>query len=165
MSQLTAEQQRKIEENRLRALERRAERMGQTPIINNQTSAGPSGTSVQRQPPGRSLASRPAALVQHRDSAPKLYVPLSKHQPQGFNNQKPAWPTHHQSSANGKQINQSRLCNTSPLRQVRWVSVESIMLSHSIIWMTHNLSFTPFAVFPHRSKLSTHFLSHQEVIV
>ncbi|XP_034430131.1 SWI/SNF-related matrix-associated actin-dependent regulator of chromatin subfamily A-like protein 1 [Hippoglossus hippoglossus] len=112
--QLTAEQQRKIEENRLRALERRAERMGQAPSINNQTLAGPSRASVHRQAP-----------VHHRDSpsssvsAPKLYVPLSKHQPQGFNNQKQAGPTHHQSSANGKQISQSRPCNSSPLRQIQ----------------------------------------------
>ncbi|XP_053295798.1 SWI/SNF-related matrix-associated actin-dependent regulator of chromatin subfamily A-like protein 1 [Pleuronectes platessa] len=116
--QLTAEQQRKIEENRLRALERRAERMGQAPSINNQPSAGPSRASVQRR--------APAAPDNHRDSsssavsAPKLYVPLSKPQPAlGFNNQKQAWPTHNQSSANGNQINQSRPSTSSPLRQIQ----------------------------------------------
>ncbi|XP_029314570.1 SWI/SNF-related matrix-associated actin-dependent regulator of chromatin subfamily A-like protein 1 isoform X2 [Cottoperca gobio] len=48
-NQLTAEQQRKIDENRLRALERRAQRLGQTVSINKQTSGGFSSTSVQIQ--------------------------------------------------------------------------------------------------------------------
>lgn len=60
-SQLTVEQQRKIEENRRRALERRAQRQGQTSSSNTQTSVGFSGASGPVQPSRQSGASDHAA--------------------------------------------------------------------------------------------------------
>uniref|UniRef100_A0A3B4ZBX5 SWI/SNF-related matrix-associated actin-dependent regulator of chromatin subfamily A-like protein 1 n=1 Tax=Stegastes partitus TaxID=144197 RepID=A0A3B4ZBX5_9TELE len=58
-NQLTAEQQRKIEENRRKALERRAQRLGQTIGTDKQSSAGSSSTSVQAQPPKQSFSTDP----------------------------------------------------------------------------------------------------------
>nr|XP_019945745.1 PREDICTED: SWI/SNF-related matrix-associated actin-dependent regulator of chromatin subfamily A-like protein 1 [Paralichthys olivaceus] len=140
--QLTAEQQRKIEENRRRALERRAQRLGQAASINNQPSFGPGSISVHKQAPAQSLASDPAALVHHRDSscssvsAPKLYVPPSKHKPQGFNNQKQG-PTHHQ-SVNGNQINQSRQLNATTKRQIQ--VIDQVMVGGGPAQSKPNLS-------------------------
>uniref|UniRef100_A0A8D3DHM2 SWI/SNF-related matrix-associated actin-dependent regulator of chromatin subfamily A-like protein 1 n=1 Tax=Scophthalmus maximus TaxID=52904 RepID=A0A8D3DHM2_SCOMX len=72
--QLTAEQQRTIEENRRRALERRAQRLGQPVGFNDVTSAGPGGAPVQRQPPpAHRVSPDPAALVHHRDTSPVLF--------------------------------------------------------------------------------------------
>ncbi|XP_068428512.1 SWI/SNF-related matrix-associated actin-dependent regulator of chromatin subfamily A-like protein 1 isoform X2 [Clinocottus analis] len=65
-NQLTVEQQRKIEENRRRALERRAQRLGQTTGSNAQASVGFSSASVQVQPSTRSGASDHAALARPR---------------------------------------------------------------------------------------------------
>uniref|UniRef100_A0A8D0AHD9 SWI/SNF-related matrix-associated actin-dependent regulator of chromatin subfamily A-like protein 1 n=1 Tax=Sander lucioperca TaxID=283035 RepID=A0A8D0AHD9_SANLU len=87
-NQLTAEQQRKIEENRRRALERRAQRLGQTIRSDTQTSSGLSSTSVQvtLQPSKQSVASDPATLAQHTASAPKRFVPPFKKDSPSFNN-------------------------------------------------------------------------------
>uniref|UniRef100_A0A8P4G4K2 SWI/SNF-related matrix-associated actin-dependent regulator of chromatin subfamily A-like protein 1 n=1 Tax=Dicentrarchus labrax TaxID=13489 RepID=A0A8P4G4K2_DICLA len=78
-NQLTAEQQRKIEENRRRALERRAQRLGQSTSSSKQTPGGFSSTSVQVQPSKQSFTADPATLGHHREtpssaSAPKLFV-------------------------------------------------------------------------------------------
>ncbi|XP_041857728.1 SWI/SNF-related matrix-associated actin-dependent regulator of chromatin subfamily A-like protein 1 [Melanotaenia boesemani] len=54
--QLTAEQQRKIEENRRKALERRAQRLGQTINSNKQPLTGFSSTSEQAQLPKQSFS-------------------------------------------------------------------------------------------------------------
>lgn len=120
-NQLTAEQQRKIEENRRKALEKRAQRLGQAVSTNKQTSEGLSSTSVQIQPPKQSVAPYLAALPSDRDasssvSAPKLFVPPPRKETQSFSSQNQG-PKHQQSSGGGNQINQSALCNS---RQVRF---------------------------------------------
>uniref|UniRef100_A0A8C4HQK8 SWI/SNF-related matrix-associated actin-dependent regulator of chromatin subfamily A-like protein 1 n=1 Tax=Dicentrarchus labrax TaxID=13489 RepID=A0A8C4HQK8_DICLA len=67
-NQLTAEQQRKIEENRRRALERRAQRLGQSTSSSKQTPGGFSSTSVQVQPSKQSFTADPATLGHHRET-------------------------------------------------------------------------------------------------
>uniref|UniRef100_A0A671Z2A2 SWI/SNF-related matrix-associated actin-dependent regulator of chromatin subfamily A-like protein 1 n=1 Tax=Sparus aurata TaxID=8175 RepID=A0A671Z2A2_SPAAU len=74
-NQLTAEQQRIIEENRRKALERRAQRLGQTTSSNKQISVGFSGTSVQVQPPKHSVNSEAATLAQHRGTHSSAAAP------------------------------------------------------------------------------------------
>ncbi|XP_068602328.1 SWI/SNF-related matrix-associated actin-dependent regulator of chromatin subfamily A-like protein 1 [Brachionichthys hirsutus] len=76
--QLTVEQQRKIEENRRKALERRAQRRGQNAGNNNQASAGSSSTSVQAQPPRQGWGSDPAPLDHHRETPGPLPAPFTK---------------------------------------------------------------------------------------
>ncbi|XP_040913940.1 SWI/SNF-related matrix-associated actin-dependent regulator of chromatin subfamily A-like protein 1 [Toxotes jaculatrix] len=122
-NQLTAEQQRKIEENRRKALERRAQRLGQTVCTNKQTSAGFSSTSLQIQPPKQSVAPDPANIAQHRDtsssvSEPKRFVAPINQESQSFSYQKQG-PKHQQLSGSGNQINQSTLCNSASSRQVQ----------------------------------------------
>ncbi|XP_035460497.2 SWI/SNF-related matrix-associated actin-dependent regulator of chromatin subfamily A-like protein 1 isoform X2 [Scophthalmus maximus] len=124
--QLTAEQQRTIEENRRRALERRAQRLGQPVGFNDVTSAGPGGAPVQRQPPpAHRVSPDPAALVHHRDtstcsvSAPKRYVPPPKHQSQGFSNQKQEPAARQQSAGGGNHINQGGPCTSASSRQIQ----------------------------------------------
>uniref|UniRef100_A0A8C4NSY5 SWI/SNF-related matrix-associated actin-dependent regulator of chromatin subfamily A-like protein 1 n=1 Tax=Dicentrarchus labrax TaxID=13489 RepID=A0A8C4NSY5_DICLA len=112
-NQLTAEQQRKIEENRRRALERRAQRLGQSTSSSKQTPGGFSSTSVQVQPSKQSFTADPATLGHHREtpssaSAPKLFVPPFKKDSQSFYNLKQG-PKHQQLSGIGNQINQSTL--------------------------------------------------------
>ncbi|XP_007577659.1 SWI/SNF-related matrix-associated actin-dependent regulator of chromatin subfamily A-like protein 1 isoform X2 [Poecilia formosa] len=75
-NQLTAEQQRKIEENRRKALERRAQRLGQ------QTSAGFNGASVQTDFPKQSENHRNPPL-----SVPPRFVPPFKQDSQITSNQ------------------------------------------------------------------------------
>ncbi|XP_035532610.1 SWI/SNF-related matrix-associated actin-dependent regulator of chromatin subfamily A-like protein 1 [Morone saxatilis] len=121
--QLTAEQQRQIEENRRRALERRAQRLGQS----KQTSAGFSSTSVQVQPSKLSFTAGPAALSHHREtpssaSAPKLFVPPFKKDTQSFFNLKQG-PKHQQVSGIGNQINQSTLSNSASSRQIQVIDL------------------------------------------
>ncbi|KAK1902864.1 SWI/SNF-related matrix-associated actin-dependent regulator of chromatin subfamily A-like [Dissostichus eleginoides] len=89
-NQLTTEQQRKIDENRRRALERRAQRLGQNISDNKQTSADSTSTSVQVQTSKRRLDSDPAAAP-HREtlssaSAPKRFVPPFKKDSGSLNN-------------------------------------------------------------------------------
>uniref|UniRef100_A0A671Z2A3 SWI/SNF-related matrix-associated actin-dependent regulator of chromatin subfamily A-like protein 1 n=1 Tax=Sparus aurata TaxID=8175 RepID=A0A671Z2A3_SPAAU len=126
-NQLTAEQQRIIEENRRKALERRAQRLGQTTSSNKQISVGFSGTSVQVQPPKHSVNSEAATLAQHRGThssaaAPKPFVPTFKKGSQSFLNQNQD-PKNQQLSSTGNQINQSTLCNSASSRQVRSIQV------------------------------------------
>ncbi|KAM9850478.1 SWI/SNF-related matrix-associated actin-dependent regulator of chromatin subfamily A-like protein 1 [Aulostomus maculatus] len=95
-NQLTAEQQRKIEENRRKALERRAQRLGQT-------TSGQSGTSRVSEPPKHNSLPDPAA-PNHQEtsgsaSAPKGFVPLSKRDSKSFSN-----PNPQQLSESGNQI-------------------------------------------------------------
>ena len=128
-NQLTAEQQRKIEENRRRALERRAQRLGQTA---KQTSAGSSGTSVQIQAPKQSVAPDPAALGHHRDGSgsatvPKRSVPFPGKESQGFSNQTQGGPKHQQLSGRGNQIEQSTPCSSASTSQVR-LNVQSFII-------------------------------------
>ncbi|XP_054471229.1 SWI/SNF-related matrix-associated actin-dependent regulator of chromatin subfamily A-like protein 1 isoform X2 [Anoplopoma fimbria] len=121
-NQLTAEQQRQIEENRRRALERRAQRLGHAISSNAQTSGGfSSSTSVQEQPSKQSFA----ALAHHRHpetlssaSAPKLFVPPLKKDLTSFNNYNQG-PKHQQLSSASNQINQSTLFNSAPKRQIQ----------------------------------------------
>eukprot|EP00064_Thunnus_orientalis_P009349 superscaffoldBa00001180_g9373 len=105
--QLTVEQQRKIEENRRKALERRAQRLGQTVTTNKQNSPGYNSTSVNVfQPPKQSALPDPATLSHHREtndqaSAPMRFVPPFKKDSQSFSNQNPKLQ---QVSGTGNQI-------------------------------------------------------------
>lgn len=74
-NQLTAEQQRKIEENRRKALERRAQRLGQSVGTTcNQPSVGSSVATVRPQPSNQ-VASLAPADQKTSNSAPKRFVP------------------------------------------------------------------------------------------
>uniref|UniRef100_A0A7N6BDB4 SWI/SNF-related matrix-associated actin-dependent regulator of chromatin subfamily A-like protein 1 n=1 Tax=Anabas testudineus TaxID=64144 RepID=A0A7N6BDB4_ANATE len=89
-NQLTAEQQRKIEENRQKALERRALRLGQSVSTNKQTPVGFNTASVQIQPHKQSIAPDWAVITNHGDtsisgSAPKLFVQPFKNDAQSSN--------------------------------------------------------------------------------
>ncbi|XP_031155250.1 SWI/SNF-related matrix-associated actin-dependent regulator of chromatin subfamily A-like protein 1 isoform X3 [Sander lucioperca] len=136
-NQLTAEQQRKIEENRRRALERRAQRLGQTIRSDTQTSSGLSSTSVQvtLQPSKQSVASDPATLAQHTASAPKRFVPPFKKDSPSFNNYNQGPKQQQQLSATSNQINQISSDSTrqiqviDPLPQTRNQHVSSPVLS------------------------------------
>lgn len=140
-NQLTAEQQRKIEENRRKALERRAQRLGQTISSNKQTSVGFNSISVPAQPPKQSINSEPATLAHHGEtlsttSVPKEYVPPFKTDLQGFSYQNQG-PKHQQLSGTGIQINNSVLSNSAsrkvqiidPLPQTRGQHGSSSVLS------------------------------------
>ncbi|KAK5861167.1 hypothetical protein PBY51_022583 [Eleginops maclovinus] len=87
-NQLTTEQQRMIEENKRKALERRAQRLGQTIGDNKQTSAGFNSTSLHTYK--RQLDSDPVAAP-HREtlssaSAPKRFVPPFQKDSRSLNN-------------------------------------------------------------------------------
>ncbi|XP_036965140.1 SWI/SNF-related matrix-associated actin-dependent regulator of chromatin subfamily A-like protein 1 [Acanthopagrus latus] len=142
-NQLTAEQQRKIEENRRKALERRAQRLGQTTSSNKQIPVGFGSASVQVQPPKHSVNSEAATLAHHREAhspsaAPKPFVPPFKKDSQSFLNQNQD-PKNQQLSSTGNRINhQSTLCNSAssrliqvidPLPQTRTQHVSSPVLS------------------------------------
>ncbi len=128
--QLTAEQQRMIEENRKKALERRAQKLGQAVNSNKQTSSGFSSTTVQVQPPKQSSNSHSATLAHHREthpatSAPKRFVtPLKtdSHSPQDQNQ----GPKHHQSAP----------YNTASSRQVRFIM---LLFSSFVGWRQNEL--------------------------
>ncbi|XP_042351287.1 LOW QUALITY PROTEIN: SWI/SNF-related matrix-associated actin-dependent regulator of chromatin subfamily A-like protein 1 [Plectropomus leopardus] len=122
-NQLTAEQQRKIEENRRKALERRAQRLGQTSSSNKQSPVLSSSTSVQLQRFKQSVSSDPAAPAHHAEtlsstSAPQRFVPPFKKDSQSFNNYNQS-PKHQQSSGTNNQINQSTLWTSAPTRQIQ----------------------------------------------
>nr|XP_046260355.1 SWI/SNF-related matrix-associated actin-dependent regulator of chromatin subfamily A-like protein 1 [Scatophagus argus] len=124
-TQLTAEQQRKIEENRRRALERRAQRLGQTISNNKQTPVVFSSSSVQVQAPKQGINSDPATFTHHREtpcsaSAPKRVVLPFKQDLQTFSNQNQG-PKPQQSSGIGSQINQSNLINTASSRKTQLI--------------------------------------------
>ncbi|XP_045909723.1 SWI/SNF-related matrix-associated actin-dependent regulator of chromatin subfamily A-like protein 1 isoform X1 [Micropterus dolomieu] len=122
-NQLSAEQQRKIEENRRRALERRAQRLAQTVNSSKQTSVGFSSTSLQAHPPVQINASDLATLAHHREapssaSAQTWFVPPFKKDSESFSNQNQG-TKHQQLSGTGNQINQSTLCNSTSSRQIQ----------------------------------------------
>lgn len=107
-NQLTEEQQRKIEENRRKALERRAQRLGQT-------ASNRMVTSAEVQPQKQS-----AATVGHPGGSIPVYAPQQSAQPlikdaQTRMNQNHGLK-HQQFSCN--QIDQSTLCSSAS-RQVR----------------------------------------------
>ncbi|XP_028249272.1 SWI/SNF-related matrix-associated actin-dependent regulator of chromatin subfamily A-like protein 1 isoform X2 [Parambassis ranga] len=115
--QLTAEQQRRIEENRRKALERRAQRLGQTTSSNAQSSAGSVRAPVQALLSKRSATPDP----DHRETpapAPKRFVPALKTESQSVSNQNQC-PNHQQVSVGaGSQINQTSLYNSASSKQV-----------------------------------------------
>lgn len=121
-NQLTAEQQRKIEENRRRALERRAQRLGQTVNTNEQHSSGYNSTSVNVfQPFKQSVPPDHAIISHHKEtngqaSAPKRFAPPFKKDSQSFNNENTKLQ---QVSGLGNQISPSTLHNIASSRQVR----------------------------------------------
>uniref|UniRef100_UPI003AB0F028 SWI/SNF-related matrix-associated actin-dependent regulator of chromatin subfamily A-like protein 1 n=1 Tax=Centroberyx gerrardi TaxID=166262 RepID=UPI003AB0F028 len=120
-NQLTVEQQRKIEENRQRALERRAQRLGQTVSTNQKTSSGYNCTSVNSQ---QKVAPDPATLPHHRGttpssaSRPAQFVPPFKNPLQNHINQNQDTKPQ-QLSGFGKQIGQSIPHNSAPSRQIQ----------------------------------------------
>ncbi|TDH07013.1 hypothetical protein EPR50_G00119050 [Perca flavescens] len=136
-NQLTAEQLRKIEENRRKALDRRAQRLGQTISSDTQSSSGLSSTSVQvtLQPSKQSVTSDHAALAQHIASAPKRFVPPFKKDSPSFSNYKQGPKQQQQLSATSNQINQSNYASTGqiqvidPFPQTRNQHVSSPVLS------------------------------------
>lgn len=79
-NQLTAEQQRKIEENRRKALERRALRLAQTNSSN--TSLASSSTSLQVNPPKQIVNSEHAKICHQRETpnsaAAQFVAPLKQ---------------------------------------------------------------------------------------
>uniref|UniRef100_A0AAX7SJX7 SWI/SNF-related matrix-associated actin-dependent regulator of chromatin subfamily A-like protein 1 n=1 Tax=Astatotilapia calliptera TaxID=8154 RepID=A0AAX7SJX7_ASTCA len=110
-NQLTAEQQRMIEENRRKALERRAQRLGQANSTNVKPSVGSKSTSVQTQLPKQSPD--PVASVQHREtsvSGPKCFPPPLKREPQSQSQQQLPGTSSH--------FNQSTVCNSASSNQV-----------------------------------------------
>lgn len=124
-NQLTAEQQRKIEENRRKALERRAQRLGQTLSGNKQTSTGFNSTTVQVQPLKQSTNSGPATVAHYAETpgtafAPIRSVPTFKTDSQSIYDQNQD-PKHRHLSGTGNQINQSSLSNSASSAQVRIV--------------------------------------------
>uniref|UniRef100_A0AAQ5Y4Y9 SWI/SNF-related matrix-associated actin-dependent regulator of chromatin subfamily A-like protein 1 n=1 Tax=Amphiprion ocellaris TaxID=80972 RepID=A0AAQ5Y4Y9_AMPOC len=119
-NQLTAAQQQKIEENRRKALERRAQRLGQTISTNKQSSAGSSSTSVQAQPTIQSVSTDPAHQRQTAASAPKRFVPPFKNDSQSFSDHN-RHPNHQPLSSGGNKNSQSALFNSTSSRQVRFV--------------------------------------------
>ncbi|XP_013763753.1 SWI/SNF-related matrix-associated actin-dependent regulator of chromatin subfamily A-like protein 1 [Pundamilia nyererei] len=109
-NQLTAEQQRMIEENRRKALERRAQRLGQANSTNVKPSVGSKSTSVQTQLPKQSPD--PVASVQHREtsvSGPKCFPPPLKREPQSQSQQQLPGTSSH--------FNQSTVCNSASSNQ------------------------------------------------
>lgn len=129
--QLTAEQQRKIEENRRKALERRAQRLGQTVSSDNQTPVCFT-SSLQLQPPKPSFNSEHAPVSHHTISAPKRFVPSFNQDPQRLN-------------TTGNQINQST--DSVYSREVRFCSVIFNYWSKTSI-----ISKIPCSLFPCRLK-------------
>ncbi|XP_037542322.1 SWI/SNF-related matrix-associated actin-dependent regulator of chromatin subfamily A-like protein 1 [Nematolebias whitei] len=109
-SQLTVEQQRKIEENRRKALERRAQRLGQTTGTSKQPSAGFSGSTVQAQPPRQGVSLGPDAHITSNFASKRCGPPTFKKDFQSFSNQtlQPQQPT-----GAGSQFNQNTLKNSS----------------------------------------------------
>ncbi|XP_022051842.1 SWI/SNF-related matrix-associated actin-dependent regulator of chromatin subfamily A-like protein 1 isoform X2 [Acanthochromis polyacanthus] len=117
-NQLTAAQQQKIEENRRKALERRAERLGQTISTNKQSSAGSSSTSVQTQLPKQSISTDPAHERQTAASAPKRFVPPFKKDSQSFSDHN-QHPHHQYLSSGGNKTSRSSLFNSTSSRQIQ----------------------------------------------
>ncbi|XP_067373187.1 SWI/SNF-related matrix-associated actin-dependent regulator of chromatin subfamily A-like protein 1 isoform X2 [Channa argus] len=74
-NQLTAEQQRKIEENRQKALERRAQRLGEATSLNKHIPLGFNSTSVQIQPPKQSFS---AELPRNLDRPSSIHALFRK---------------------------------------------------------------------------------------
>ncbi|KAM6934194.1 SWI/SNF-related matrix-associated actin-dependent regulator of chromatin subfamily A-like protein 1 [Xenentodon cancila] len=113
--QLTAEQQRQIEENRLKALERRAQRLGRSTGSSNQPPAGFDGISVPPQLPKQTVTSNHGVTANHghtSTSAPKTFVPPFKKESQTFTDQ-PQLPKQQMVSGSDYQINQTTLNNNS----------------------------------------------------
>ncbi|XP_056285541.1 SWI/SNF-related matrix-associated actin-dependent regulator of chromatin subfamily A-like protein 1 [Pseudoliparis swirei] len=135
-NQLTVEQQRKIEENRRRAMERRAQRQGQTSSSNTQTSAGFSGASGPVQPSRQSGASDHAA--RHRPphalssaSAREQSASPFKTDSTSFNDVKQGHK-HQQPSSTCNQLKQStktQIQVIDPLPQARGQHVSGPVLS------------------------------------
>lgn len=106
-NQLTAEQQRKIEENRRKALERRAQRLGQTLGNSKQTTAGFSTTPVHAQLPKQSISADHATFDPHRKTSASettTFFPAFKKESQSFSNQN-QHPNYQEPSGTGNQYN------------------------------------------------------------
>ncbi|XP_037345329.2 SWI/SNF-related matrix-associated actin-dependent regulator of chromatin subfamily A-like protein 1 [Pungitius pungitius] len=114
-NQLTAEQQRKIEENRQRALQRRAQRLGNTSSINTNTPVSISRTSVQVQPSDHAAHHRhPGALGSAL--APERVVQPFKRDLTSFNNYNQGQKY---KQLNANQIKQGPLHNSASTRQIQ----------------------------------------------
>ncbi|XP_041663486.1 SWI/SNF-related matrix-associated actin-dependent regulator of chromatin subfamily A-like protein 1 isoform X2 [Cheilinus undulatus] len=118
-NQLTAEQLLRIEENRKRALERRAQRLGQTTSSNKQTSGVSNSTSGQAQPPKQSTAT----FIHHRETPssvpePKRFVPPFKKDSQGLHSQNHG-QNHQNLSRTNSQSNHNNPFSPPPTRQAQ----------------------------------------------
>ncbi|CAI5656276.1 unnamed protein product [Oreochromis niloticus] len=101
-----------IEENRRKALERRAQRLGQANSTNVKPSVDSKSTSVQTQLPKQSPD--PVASVQHREtsvSGPKCFPPPLKREPQSQSQQQLPGTSSH--------FNQSTVCNSASSNQTQ----------------------------------------------
>ncbi|XP_072253268.1 SWI/SNF-related matrix-associated actin-dependent regulator of chromatin subfamily A-like protein 1 isoform X1 [Leuresthes tenuis] len=118
-NQLTAEQQRKIEENRRKALERRAQRLGQTVSCSKQPSTVFKGPSEQAQLHKQGVSQDHAVTSHQREtlaSAQKKFVPPFRKESQSSSNQIQQ-PNHQVLSGTSNQIIQSTLTNSASTRQ------------------------------------------------
>lgn len=134
-NQLTAEQQRRIEENRQKALERRAQRLGQTLSGSKQASVGFISTSLPVQPPKQSVNLEKANSA----SAPTRFVQPSKQESQRPYN-------------TGNQIKQST--NPESSKEVRFNAVTFSHLETKCTVVCYNL----FCFFLCSHKSLTRFL-------
>ncbi|KAM9344111.1 SWI/SNF-related matrix-associated actin-dependent regulator of chromatin subfamily A-like protein 1 [Pholidichthys leucotaenia] len=119
-NQLTVEQQRRIEENRRKALERRAQRLGHT-VTGQTSSTGPYNTPVQTRhlTDGASLGSVPFSNQRETSaaaSAPKRFVPPFKKEPQSQNQP----PSNHHLSNVGNQVKQGALSHSTATEQIQF---------------------------------------------
>lgn len=126
-NQLTAEQQRKIEENRRKALERRAQRLGQTGSINKHITVGFSITSAQIQSSKHVVAPGSATIAHRGDpasslSAIKPFVPPFREESQTSNSQSQGLKQQ-QLSCSSNQNTPSALSTSAFPRQVRFVPI------------------------------------------
>lgn len=114
-NQLTAEQQRKIEENRRKALERRAQRLGQSIGTSKQPSVGSSVSTVQPQPLKQVASLVPADHKTSNSALNRFVPPTFKKDSQSSSNQ--TQRPHLLLPGTGNQIHQNTLKNSST-----WVS-------------------------------------------
>ncbi|KAM9710026.1 SWI/SNF-related matrix-associated actin-dependent regulator of chromatin subfamily A-like protein 1 [Menidia menidia] len=132
-NQLTAEQQRKIEENRRKALERRAQRLGQTVGSSKQPSTVPKGNpELLKQGVSQDHAVT-AYPTKTKASSQKGFVPPFRKEPKGFSNEVIQQPNHQLLSSTSDRVNQSTLNNTAPSRQMPASSLQTNQHLNSLV--------------------------------
>ncbi|KAM4608367.1 SWI/SNF-related matrix-associated actin-dependent regulator of chromatin subfamily A-like protein 1 [Polymixia lowei] len=120
-NQLTVEQQRRIEENRQKALERRAQRLGQPVTTNQQISKGynstPKYSEHNEQAPSYPTHQRGTTSISA--SKPGQFVPPFKNVSQKNIHPNQKSKPQQLLPVFGNQIGQSVLCNSASLRQIK----------------------------------------------